>query len=69
MVTHKRAVPALDHLFSAALDYIWPAFDRALSANAYSLKLSETMPTDLMPHYVSKRIIPVICTYIIQDII
>ncbi|XP_021948415.1 vacuolar protein sorting-associated protein 52 homolog [Folsomia candida] len=55
MVTHKRAVPALDHLFSAALDYIWPAFDRALSANAFSLKGCETMPTDLMPHYITRR--------------
>jgi len=52
MVTHKRAVPALDQFFSAALDYIWPSFDRAMSANAYSLKGCETMPTDLMPHYV-----------------
>jgi hypothetical protein len=52
MVSHKRAVPALDHFFSAALDYIWPSFDRALSANAYSLKACETLPTDLMPHYV-----------------
>jgi hypothetical protein len=56
MVTHKRAVPALDHFFSAALDYIWPAFDRALSANANSLKNCDTLPTDLMPHYVCNLI-------------
>ena len=53
MVTHKRAVPALDQFFSAALDCIWPALDRSLTANAYSLRNCETMPTDLMPHYVS----------------
>lgn len=52
MVTHKRAVPALDQFFSAALDCIWPALDRSLTANAYSLRNCETMPTDLMPHYV-----------------
>lgn len=53
MVTHKRAVPALDHFFSAALDLIWPAIDRSIAANAYALRTCETVPGDLMPHYVS----------------
>ena len=53
LVAHKRAVPALDRFFSAALDSIWPSLDRSLTANTLSLRNCETMPSDLMPHYVS----------------
>jgi hypothetical protein len=55
MVTHKRAVPALDQFFAAALNHIWPMFDRSIQANAYSLQTCEIMPTDVMPHYVSDK--------------
>jgi hypothetical protein len=55
LVAHKRAVPALDRFFGAALDSIWPALDRSLSANTLSLRNTDTMPTDLMPHYITRR--------------
>lgn len=56
MVTHKRAVPALDQFFAACLNYIWPAFERSINANIYSLQTCVIMPIDVMPHYVSFRI-------------
>lgn len=56
LVSHKRAVPSLDHFFTAALDQLWPYLDRSLTENVYSLQRCEILPADVNPHYVIQNL-------------
>src|ERR1700683_1764248 len=49
LVSHKRAVPALDAFFTAALDQLWPYLDRSLTENAYS-RSEERRVSPSSPH-------------------
>lgn len=58
ILTHKRAVPALDNYWESMIDILWPRFDITFQMQIQSVKTCdpEKLGTcDRTPHYITRR--------------